>query len=584
MLSPQSISQIHQSKTFIKQQPPLPQSKKEFKQLPYSSKLYKSELTIHQQTINEYEFEIYNNIINLMELNKPNMKLYNQQPYLTYNIRLKLIDFILKMSQRLKILPFVYFKAIKLFDRYCSKRIILLDQSQLIITTCLWISSKLIGGNNHFINLNNNNNTCNSNNGKNFKILNDLGYGSGGKYLGPTERFRLPKLFELIKLCGNKCNYDFNMFKQMELHILNTLDWNLNDPSIEEFLIKSEEFNILPTPTINNNNNNDDNNNNINNNEYLISTYEIFKIKEYLSYISLYSNELIDVNIIELSQVIIDLINELYNNSNSINQINSKINIKMDLKNYKFIKKNLIKSILKSSDFILKFFDSKGPQFIYKQIKYQYHIEISSINSDDNNNNNNNDHIPTSTTSSTESIYSSRSSSYSSVISSSNYTTTSLTNMDIISTTTTITPFIVSQLPQQNKKLKKFPISIDTNYKSLHPQQQQQTPQNFNSVQSQLNNNYINQINNLSTSSLINNSPYDIKSTKSSSQSSIYSINNNNHQQINKNDDNNNNNTPLSENQSPFYNLNKKLNLLFDDNNNVNNKFGSSNNFINVGT
>lgn len=335
-------------------------------QLDYSNKLYKSELKLHQQSIEEYNEEIFDSIVESLNTNKPNLELYQQQPYLTSSIRLKLIDFLLKMSVRLKILPFVFFRAVKIFDRYCSKRIILLDQSQLIITTCLWIASKIQGGNNHFLNLTNLDKLTD------VKTINDLGYGSGGKYLGPTERFRLPKLHELVKLCGAKCKYDQSMFRQMELHILQTLDWSFNDSSIDEFLIKSNEFNIL-------------NNNN-----------EFFKIKEYLSYVALYSYELIDIDLIDLSKVIIDFVNEVFNltpnnvyfqtinapnfNDNDdeffiedekpINQ--QKFFSKMDYDQYKFIKKHLIKSIINSSDFLLNLFDSKGPSYLYNQIMITY--------------------------------------------------------------------------------------------------------------------------------------------------------------------------------------------------------------------
>lgn len=344
-----------------------------FHQFEYSQKLYKSEILQHENDLKEYE-EIYQHLIdNCNNSNlRPNLELYQQQPYINFNIRLKLIEFLLKMSIRLKILPFVFFRAVKIFDRYCSKRIILLDQSQLIITTCLWIASKIQGGNNHFINLNNIDKMSD------IKTINDLGYGSGGKFLGPTERFRLPKLHELVKLCGNKCKYDNSMFKQMELHILTTLNWNFNDASIDDFIMKSQDFNI-------NNNNN-----------------EFFKIKEYLSYVSLYSNELIDVNIIDLSKVIVDLINETFNlneNHYYYQTLNGPLNndedffiegetnlpgYKFDLNTYKFIKKNLIKAILKSSDFLLQLFNSRGPQFLYNQMLMNYNDQFNQLSQSSN--------------------------------------------------------------------------------------------------------------------------------------------------------------------------------------------------------
>lgn len=325
----------------------------QFDQSEYPIQLYQSELSNHELTLDEYELDIFETIIESIDNTKPNLDLYKQQPYLTLSIRLKLIDFLLKMTIRLKILPFVFYKAIKIFDRYCSKRIVLLDQSQLIITTCLWIAAKYQGGNNHFINLSNLNKLSK------IKTINDLGYGSGGKYLGPTERFRLPKLHELVKLCGAKCKYDVGMFKQMEIHVLSTLDWGLNDASIEEFIINESEFNILPSldMTVDS-----------------LSSNEFFKIKQYLSYTSLYSFDLIDVNIIHLAIVMVDLINETFNLKENKQKLNysKHIDTTIDTTTYDFIKKKLIKSILNSTDFILKLFNTQGPQFLYHQINIHY--------------------------------------------------------------------------------------------------------------------------------------------------------------------------------------------------------------------
>ncbi|KAI3404641.2 HGC1 [Candida oxycetoniae] len=340
------------SRKIMKTEPP---QTKQFKQVNYPQELYESEIRIHKQNFSEYDLDIYDAMVDLILSSRPNLQLYKEQPYLTFAIRLKLIDFLLKMSVRLKILPFVFFKAIKLFDRYCSKRIVLLEQSQLIITTCLWIASKIVGGNNHFVNLTN----LDKIGVKNFKTIADLGYGSGGKYLGPTERFRLPKLHELVKLCGAKCKYDSGMFKQMEVHVLNTLEWSLNDPSIEEFIISSHEFCII-------------------NQEEAFASNEFFKIKEYISYASLYSHELIDVNVVELGQVCLDLINEVFKLSPTNGNYQTLLDsddlqpIKFDMNRYRLIKRSLIKAILNSSDFLVKLFNTRGPRFLYQQICYQF--------------------------------------------------------------------------------------------------------------------------------------------------------------------------------------------------------------------
>ena len=441
------------------------QTKKSFVQEKYPKELYQSEIRVHNQSLAEYDLDIYDIMVDLIESSKPNLSLYKQQPYLTFTIRLKLIDFLLKMSIRLKILPFVFFKAVKIFDRYCSKRIVLLDQSQLIITTCLWIASKIIGGNNHFVNMNN----LEKIGFNNFRTISDLGYGSGGKFIGPTERFRLPKLHELVKLCGAKCKYDQGMFKQMEVHVLNTLEWSLNDPSIEEFIIDSHEFNVL-----------DDD-------EFDDDHIEFFKIKEYLSYVALYSHELIDINIIELGQVIMDIINEVFQlqptdrNYQTILNCDSAHPIRFDIARYKHIKKALIKSIFNSSDFMLKVFNSRGPQYLYSQINLQYKFNA------------NNSVINNSTTT-TPISYNSRSSSVSSTSSnstprSSNTACTTAATTPTTSTANTTNSIIMATTPQ--KRTKNYSISssvslgvnspaasslssTSTGGKNLHTTQQQQ--------------------------------------------------------------------------------------------------------------
>ncbi|KAK6456167.1 cyclin-like protein, partial [Scheffersomyces xylosifermentans] len=320
-----------------------------FVQFDYSTELYESEVAVHNQSLDEYYEEIQEMMLSLIETNRPNLELYKQQPYLSFAIRSKLIDFLLKMSIRLKILPFVFFRAVRIFDRYCSKRIVLLDQAQLIITTCLWIASKVQGGNNHFVNLNNLEKV------PAIKTINDLGYGSGGKYWGPTERFRLPKLHELVKLCGAKCKYDQGMFKQMEIHVLSTLDWSLSDPGIEEYIIASDEFSIMPAFSDNN---------------------ELFKVKEFLSYICLYAYELIDINILELSQVMMDLINESFEllpgDRCYQRVLVGDSPVQIETSHYKYIKRNMIKAVLNASEYILRLFNTKGPQYFYHQVNLVY--------------------------------------------------------------------------------------------------------------------------------------------------------------------------------------------------------------------
>lgn len=306
----------------------------------YSSTLYASEIEQHEQVVDEYRDEIYEALVNSCKTNIPNIEAFQKQPYLTFSIRLKLLDFLFKMSVRLKALPFVFYRAVKIFDRYCCKRIILLDKAQLIISTCLWLAAKFEGGNSHFVNLNNIEKLAS------VKTINDLGYGAGGKFKGPTERYRMPKLNEFIKLCGTKCNYSVKQFKQMELHILKTLNWSFNDPSIEEFIVQSQEFSIL-------------------------KQNELFQVKRFISYVSVYSFALMNVGVLNLCLVITDLVNEILKTRETSNHYD-KLCHSINRKDYLFIKQHLIKAIVDASGPLLCYFNSKGPNYFHHNVMNIY--------------------------------------------------------------------------------------------------------------------------------------------------------------------------------------------------------------------
>lgn len=308
-----------------------------FAQEDYPKRLYRRELSCHNAALEEYAEEIVHELKVASENCKTPIRklLLKQQPYLTANIRLKLIDFCMKMGARLKIIPFVMCKAVALFDRYCSTRVMLLDQAQLIITTCLWIAAKVQGGNNHFVNMQN---------AKLFpdaRTINDLGFGAGGKYVGPTQRFRMPKLSELVKLCGASCNYDEGMFRQMELHILLTLDWQVNDANLEDYIVQSKELDCT---------------------HYL----ELFKTKEFVSYCKLFSESLVEVSHAKFATVALEVINEFGGLSRP--QTPNICIDKIPVNEYKRLKKHVIVSIILAPVSLLGQFSSAGPQTLFTKL------------------------------------------------------------------------------------------------------------------------------------------------------------------------------------------------------------------------
>lgn len=315
---------------------------------PYES--YKAEVRCHEKSIHEYSAEIMKTMKAALEEARPNVKLYSNQPYINSTVRSKLVDYLLKMLVRLKILPFVFYKAVRYFDRYCLKRIVLLDQVQLIITTCLWIAAKVTGGNNHFINLSSDRRS------EEVHTILDLGYGGGARFRGPTERYRMPKLSELIKLCGSRCNYDAEMFKQMEIHIMNALEWKLNDPSVDEYMVYSQELKITKDEDV----------------ESKLGEY--FKIKQFAAYAACYLYDLVGYNLLELSKVIVDLVNDTFSlNEADFNYqtLNHSIIVDesvVDAKHYREIHKHLVRSIVKAPSYLLQCFESRGPQLFYSLI------------------------------------------------------------------------------------------------------------------------------------------------------------------------------------------------------------------------
>lgn len=323
-------------------------------QYKYPYHLYKSEVRVHETAIHEYAADIVRAMHAALEAARPNMKLYQNQPYVNAAVRFKLVDFLLKMLVRLKILPFVFCRAVRLFDRYCLKRIVLLDQAQLIITTCLWIAAKIHGGNNHFANLHSDNKD------NSVRTITDLGYGCGARFKGPTERYRLPKLKELIKLCGSRCNYDANMFSQMELHIMLVLDWKLNDPSIDEYMVYSQELKVTADEALE------------------AKLAEFFKIKQFVAYAACYLYELVGYDALEVAKVIVDLVNDTFlmqEHDPRYQTLNHSIIIDedvVDYNSYRDIQRHLVRAVVKAPPYLLDCFESRGPRLLFSLLATSY--------------------------------------------------------------------------------------------------------------------------------------------------------------------------------------------------------------------
>lgn len=278
---------------------------------------------------------------------RPNMKLYANQPYISPTVRSKLVDFLFKMLVRLKILPFVFVKAVRLFDRYCLKRIVLLDQAQLIITTCLWVAAKVNGGNNHFANMSTERRT------DEVQSISDLGYGSGARFKGPTERYRLPKISELIRLCGLRCRYDASMFRDMELHLMAALEWRLTDPDIDEYMVYSHEYKVTRDEALE------------------AKLEEFFAMKQFAAYASCFVYELAGFLPLEVAKVIVDVINETFLlreadfRFQTLNQLLLVDENVVDCKNHAEIKRHVVSAVCQAPLYLLQIFNTRGPQLLH---------------------------------------------------------------------------------------------------------------------------------------------------------------------------------------------------------------------------
>lgn len=319
------------------------------RQYQYPKEIQSKESDVHDIAIMEYSDDIYIAMLQALEATKANITLYSSQPDITPSIRLKLVDFALKLLIRLKMLPFVFYQGIQIFDRYCLSQIVLLSHAHLAVTTCLWIAAKVGGGNNHFANLD-----CPDID--DIKTITDLGHGSGARFLGPTERFRHPRLNELVRLCGSKHKYDASMFVQMELHILTALHWNFTVPCISDYIVSSADLQLGNTKNSTNTVSDDGN-------------QEMYRIKRFIAYASCYLFELVNYTALEVATVMLDLINDslliqlhdpLYQSLNI-----STNNCIVDYATYYHIRRHLEHAIRNSSTLLFDIFDTRGPRLVH---------------------------------------------------------------------------------------------------------------------------------------------------------------------------------------------------------------------------
>ncbi|WPK27672.1 hypothetical protein PUMCH_005069 [Australozyma saopauloensis] len=158
---------------------------------PYSNVLEILESQANKKLISEYSTELETYIARLELVLKPNPLMIDLQPEIQWFMRPYLLDFLIELHTLFRLQPSTFFLCINIIDRYCAKRVVFKRHYQLVGCTALWIA---------------------------------------GKY--EDKKLRVPTLRELAVMC--RLAFDEEMFVQMEMHILATIEWLLGHPTLED--------------------------------------------------------------------------------------------------------------------------------------------------------------------------------------------------------------------------------------------------------------------------------------------------------------------------------------------------------------
>uniref|UniRef100_A0A0L0NAZ9 G1/S-specific cyclin CCN1 n=1 Tax=Tolypocladium ophioglossoides (strain CBS 100239) TaxID=1163406 RepID=A0A0L0NAZ9_TOLOC len=118
--------------------------------------------------------------------------LIDMQREIQWYMRPYLVVFLVEAHAAFVLLPETLFLTVNLLDRYCSKRVVYKHHYQLVGCAALLIAAK---------------------------------YGD--------KKDRVPQISELSNMCCGL--YDAGMFTQMEMHVLNTLEWTIGHPTVDFF-------------------------------------------------------------------------------------------------------------------------------------------------------------------------------------------------------------------------------------------------------------------------------------------------------------------------------------------------------------
>ncbi|KAI9891751.1 MAG: hypothetical protein M1814_002501 [Vezdaea aestivalis] len=143
--------------------------------------------------VEEYQPGILAHLQQMEVQTQPDVASIDLQAEIQWFMRPYLLDFLIEAHAAFRLLPETLHLAVNILDRYCSKRVVYKRHYQLVGCASLFIAAK---------------------------------YGD--------KKEKVPTVRELKAMCCQL--YDDEMFIQMEWHVLQTLDWIVGHPTLDEFL------------------------------------------------------------------------------------------------------------------------------------------------------------------------------------------------------------------------------------------------------------------------------------------------------------------------------------------------------------
>lgn len=92
--------------------------------------------------VGEYADEIFVHLYDLEEQYQPNPKYIEDQKALSWSTRSVLIDWLVEVHQKFRLLPETLFLAVNIIDRFMSRRVVALNKVQLVGITSLLLATK----------------------------------------------------------------------------------------------------------------------------------------------------------------------------------------------------------------------------------------------------------------------------------------------------------------------------------------------------------------------------------------------------------------------------------------------------------